>query len=78
MLALIWAKVGRMVMAAGAFLAAVLAIVVGSRQAGRTAARTEQVERQLDDVNKVRKVQHEIRRVRNTDLDKRLDKWMRD
>jgi Flp pilus assembly protein TadB len=78
MLAFVGAKWARLAAAVGAILTAVLLILSKTKQAGRQEEQQVQLELQLEDIKKVREIKNEIRSTRTVDLDKRLDRWMRD
>lgn len=40
--------------------------------------RAEQAEQRAKDIQKARKIENEIRELPDTDLDRKLDRWMRD
>lgn len=78
MLAFITSKVGKYIAMAGTILAIVFTVLTRTKQAGRKEEQQAQLELQLDDIKKVRRIKDEISRLRNNNLDGRLDRWMRD
>jgi hypothetical protein len=78
MLALLGARWAQLVAAVGTILAAVALVLARTKQAGREQEQHVQLELQLETVKKVREIKDDVRRTRTVDLDKRLDRWMRD
>ena len=64
--------------AALAVVGALLGVYVLGVSKGRSVARTERLESELDDMQEAYDVAHEIGGIDRDDIDNRLDKWMRD
>jgi len=59
-------------------IAAALAILFGVYRKGGADAAARQAQTRLNEINKARKVEHEIDRLGGDDIDRRLSKWVRD
>lgn len=67
------------IMAGLAIMGAVAAVLLGARQAGKTAARVEGLRKQLDNVEKRNAVDRDVGRASGADVRKRLrENWQRD
>jgi Flp pilus assembly protein TadB len=59
-----------------------VALITGAyfygKQEQRAETRAEQAEQRAKDIQKARKIENEIRELPDTDLDRKLDRWMRD
>lgn len=66
-------------LAGAAIIGAILAVLAGARNAGRTAERVEGMRRQLDNVKERQDVENEVRRIGGDAARERLyDRWSRD
>lgn len=59
-------------------IAAAFAVLMGAYFKGRSDKASSQVQRQVSDIQKARKIENETGRLSDSVVDARLSKWMRD
>lgn len=77
-LLLIWDKIKGWVIAAGAALTIVGAVYLKGRSDQKSTDQNKQLKERLDSVKKSKEVSDEIRKMSPSDVDRELDRFMRD
>lgn len=54
------------------------AVYLKGRSDASSSIQTKQAEQTIKDIRKARKIENEVNKLSHTDVDKHLDKWMRD
>lgn len=57
---------------------ALAAVYLKGRSDASTSIQTKQAEQTIKDIRKARKIENEVKNLSPSDVDKHLDKWMRD
>lgn len=74
----IWNKVQGWVIAASAVLALLIGAYLKGRSDSKAINKTKTLEDQVKSVEKAKEVEDEVRKMSPSDIDRRLDKFMRD
>lgn len=77
-LLLIWGKIKGWVVAAGAALAIVGAVYLKGRSDQKSNDQNKELKTRLDSVKKSKEVSDEVRKMSPSDVDRELDRFMRD
>lgn len=74
----LWFKLKGYILGAGAVMALVLGIYLKGRTDQKSVTEAKQNKKRLDDVERAKEIDNDIRKSSESDLDAELSKWMRD
>jgi len=74
----IWNKVQGWVIAASAVVALLVGVYLKGRSDAKAVNKTKTLEDRIESVTKAKEVENEVRKMSPTDIDKSLDRFMRD
>ncbi len=78
MLTALWTKFQGWIITAGAFVALLVTAYIKGRSDQKDITSTKETKKRIDDIKQAREIEDEVKKLPRTDLDRRLDKWMRD
>lgn len=77
-LSALWSKFYGYILALGAALTVVASIYLKGKSDQRASASAAETKKRLETIDKAKKINEKVDNMSDADLDKRLNKWMRD